>query len=136
MILLLLFLNLNNFWIGDSIAHGYRQALKENGDTKVGRTPAEIVKVIKNKKDLIKNKTIYLSSGYANCRDVKNIELEIKLLKEYGCSDIFVLGLSETNVSGNKVLKNICESEKIHYIGTFQSGKDGVHPKSYKKYWR
>ena len=120
-----------NFWIGDSIAHGYRVYRSEEGITRIGNPPSKILKEIKGINSL-KGKNVYLSTGYANLPDTTTIKIQIKELKKRSPNRIYILGLAKKNKIGNNFLRDLSSKNGCIFIGPFTPSLDGIHPKSYK----
>ena len=121
------------YYIGDSIAEGYKNAAKANGDTQVGRSPAAVLDAINKGPDLTGQKVV-LSTGLSNNpNDLNSVGLQFAALKNKGVnpSDIQVLGVGSKFNNYNPVLGGIAQQNGAQFGGGFEAGADGVHPKSY-----
>lgn len=128
-------------FIGDSIAEGYKKASNASGDTKVGRSPQQVLTAINDnlKKDpnAYKGKQVYLSTGLSNnVQDTATVEKQLATLKAAGAI-VTVYGVSNTldkQVSGakptelNQKLGQMAASSGAKFLGGFNASSDNVHP--------
>ena len=122
-------------YVGDSIAHGYKQHNKGYGVTKVGanqRTVMNYVSLMKNECD-----KIYLSSGISNNpTDTQIVDQQLKVLFD-AKKEVILFGSSkEFPKYGNQLnnnLSSLCSKySNCTFRGGFTPSKDKVHPVNYK----
>jgi peptidoglycan L-alanyl-D-glutamate endopeptidase CwlK len=121
------------YFIGDSIAEGLKTAAGGQGDTKVGRSPAQVLQAIQNAPSLSGRK-IVLSTGLSNNpADMSSVSQQFQALRAKGVnpSDISVVGLGSRFNNLNPTLGNLVSQQGANFSGGFQAGADGVHPASY-----
>ena len=121
-------------FIGDSIAHGYKQSHRAQGDTRIGASSKEVLDKVKSTKC---NKVV-LSSGISNSvNDFVSVEKQLTYLNTKEVK-IVLLGTSKTFPNrGNLLnikLNSICSKyTNCTFNGGFIASKDNVHPRSYKE---
>ena len=121
-------------FIGDSIAHGYKQSHRAQGDTRVGASSKEVLNKVKSTKC---NKVV-LSSGISNSvNDFVSVEKQLSYLNTKEV-EVVLLGTSKTFPKrGNLLnikLNSICSKyTNCTFNGGFIASKDNVHPRSYKE---
>lgn len=122
------------FVIGDSIAHGFA-GRSGNGsdadDTKVGRSAAKVLEILKTRGDKLKGMLIDLSTGIANSPgDLASVEAQLSYLKSMGAR-VRVLGVSnsfsEKNGGLNQKLEQMAKKYGFYFYGGYKGGADGVH---------
>ena len=121
------------YFIGDSIADGLKTAARGQGDTMVGRSPAQVLQAIQNAPSLSGRK-IVLSTGLSNNPDdMASVAQQFQALKAKGVnpSDISVVGLGSRFNNLNQPLGSLVSQQGANFSGGFQAGADGVHPASY-----
>ena len=78
----------SQFVIGDSIAHGFAGRSGNGSDTsdsQVGRSAANVLKILQSKGDSLKGMLIDLSTGIANSPgDIASVEQQLSYLKSIG----------------------------------------------------
>lgn len=122
-------------YIGDSIAHGYKQQNKGHGVTKVGANPRTVLNYV----SLMKNDCdkIYLSSGISNNpTDTQMIDQQLKVLFD-AKKEVILFGTSNDFPKyGNQLnynLSSLCSKyTNCTFRGGFTPSKDKVHPTNYK----
>lgn len=130
-------------FFGDSIAHGYKNANKAAGVTKVGASPSQVLSQINTylkSNPSLTGKTVYLSSGYSNGTSATNLDVikkQINTLKGAG-ANVILLGVSKTfkgsgdmGTKMNNQLSTIAGETGAKFMGGFDASKDNIHPKSY-----
>ena len=121
-------------FIGDSIAQGYKQSHRAQGDTRVGSPSKEVLNKVKSTKC---NKVL-LSSGISNSvNDFDSVEKQLVYLNTKEVK-VVLLGVSKTfPKKGNLLnikLNSICSKyTNCTFNGGFIASKDNVHPRSYKE---
>lgn len=121
-------------FIGDSIAQGYKQSHRAQGNTRVGASSKEVLNKVKSTKC---NKVV-LSSGISNSvNDFVSVEKQMSYLNTKEVK-VVLLGTSKTfPKKGNLLnikLNSICSKyPNCTFNGGFIASKDNVHPKSYKE---
>ena len=121
-------------FIGDSIAQGYKQASRAQGDTRIGASSKEVLNKVKSTKC---NKVV-LSSGISNSvNDFVSVEKQLSYLNTKEVK-VVLLGVSKTfPKKGNLLnikLNSICSKySTCTFNGGFIASKDNVHPKSYRE---
>ena len=128
-------------FVGDSVAHGYKQAYSArygalNGTTEIGASASKVLQMLKGTQN-IKCHTIVLSTGISNSPTSFNIvDHQIQWLNT---QDVNVLLLGTSNrfpKYGNELnikLNSICgKYSNCRFLGGFTPSKDMVHPKQYK----
>lgn len=121
-------------FIGDSIAQGYKQSHRAQGDTRVGAPSKEVLNKVKSTKC---NKVV-LSSGISNSvNDFVSVEKQLIYLNTKEVK-VVLLGVSKTFPKrGNLLnikLNSICSKyTNCTFNGGFVASKDNIHPKSYKE---
>ena len=121
-------------FIGDSIAQGYKQSHRAQGDARVGASSKEVL----NKVKLTKCNKVVLSSGISNSvNDFVSVEKQLIYLNTKEVK-VVLLGASKTFPKrGNLLnikLKSICSKyPTCTFNGGFIASKDNVHPRSYKE---
>jgi hypothetical protein len=128
------------FVIGDSIAHGFAGRSgdgSESEDTMVGRSAANVLKILQSRGDKLKGMLIDLSTGIANSpEDYKSVEAQLLYLKSVGAR-VRVLGVadpfSKKNNGINEKLDQMVKSNGFYFYGGYKGSSDGVHgtPKDY-----
>ena len=121
------------YFIGDSIAEGLKTAARGQGDTKVGRSPAQVLQAIQNAPSL-NGRKIVLSTGLSNNPDdMASVAQQFEALRAKGVnpSDISVVGLGSRFDNLNPTLGKLVTQQGANFSGGFQAGADGVHPASY-----
>jgi len=128
------------FVIGDSIAHGFAGRSgngSDSEDTMVGRSAANVLKILKLRGDKLKGMLIDLSTGIANSlEDYKSVEEQLSYLKSIGAK-VRVLGVadpfSKKNNGINEKLDQMVKSNGFYFYGGYKGSSDGVHgtPKDY-----
>ena len=121
------------YFIGDSIAAGLKTAAHGQGDTKVGRSPAQVLQAIQNAPSL-NGRKIVLSTGLSNNPgDMASVAQQFEALRAKGVnpSDISVVGLGSRFDNLNPTLGKLVTQQGANFSGGFQAGADGVHPASY-----
>jgi len=137
-----------DFFIGDSIASGFaghngpNQQLvsKPNGETMVGAQPGQVLQMISRRKDDIKGKTVFLSSGATNAYTnvpYDSIERQLTMLKQAGAKQVILGGVSSDAASKgypdfkseeiNNKLKALAAAGGAGFGGSFTT-TDGLHP--------
>lgn len=128
------------FFIGDSIAHGYRG--KGQGITKMGMNPSwvlgQVNHLLKKNPNALAGKTVVLSSGLSNNhQDLASVEQQLKTLKGAG-ANVMLLGVAnQFSVNGgngrsmNAGLADLAGRYGVAFNGGFNAGRDNVHPASY-----
>jgi len=122
------------FVIGDSIAHGFAGRSgkgTDSDDTQVGRSAANVLKILKAKGDALQGKLIDLSTGIANSKDdFSSVESQLSYLKSIGAK-VRVLGVSDTfsqkNGGINEKLNELVRKYGFYFYGGFRGGKDQIH---------
>lgn len=121
-------------FIGDSIAHGYKQSHRAQGITRVGASSKEVLNKVKSTKC---NKVV-LSSGISNSvNDFVSVEKQLIYLNNKEVK-VVLLGTSKTFPKrGNLLnikLNSVCSKyPTCTFNGGFIASKDNIHPKSYKE---
>lgn len=116
-------------YIGDSIAHGYRMFNHAEGITKVGASPKEVEKMLKQNPPGDK---VVLSTGASNnCSDIKTIKANIALAG-FLYKNVDLLSAPYCGIELNDKLKQVCKNNCTFIPVT--PGKDGIHPDNYRKY--
>ena len=115
-------------YIGDSIAEGYKLAVKADGITKVGASPQEVEEMLKQNPV---GDTVVLSTGASNdCKNVAGVQRNITLA-HFLYNKVYVLGApycgSMVEMEMRQRCTNGCEFVPV------TPGKDGIHPQYYKK---
>ena len=128
------------FVIGDSIAHGFAGRSgngSESEDTMVGRSAANVLKILQSRGDKLKGMLIDLSTGIANSpEDYKSVEAQLLYLKSVGAR-VRVLGVgnpfSKKHNGLNEKLSQMVKSNGFYFYGGYNGATDGVHgtPKDY-----
>lgn len=128
------------FYIGDSIADGHKNANKADGNTKIGRSPAQvrdaITSIAAGNPDALRGKAVFLSSGLSNNPvDLVNVEKQLDMLKRMGAK-VTLSGVSNSYPKGdpnkmNAALAQLASKYGAAFTGGFTAGKDNVHPKAY-----
>jgi hypothetical protein len=122
---------------GDSLGDGMRKAKKLPGDTKVGRTPKEILAAIEGYDTAaIKGKNVLLSCGAANnaFQVASYLPRQLSFLKKEGAARIVVIGVSDKQANldpaaVNGQIEKIVRNAGCIYGGAIRNaGSDGVHP--------
>jgi hypothetical protein len=134
-----------SFVIGDSIAHGFAGRGGNGGDaddSKVGRSAAKVLEILKARGDKLKGALIDLSTGIANSlSDFASVETQLSYLKSIGAR-VRVLGVgnqwSSRNGNVNQKLEQIVKKYGFYFYGGFDASGDkelGVHgdSKAYKQ---
>ena len=124
----------SQFVIGDSIAHGFAGRSGNGSDTsdsQVGRSAANVLKILQSKGDSLKGMLIDLSTGIANSPgDIASVEQQLSYLKSIGAR-VRVLGLantfSEKNGNLNQKLEQIVKKYGFYFYGGYKGSSDGVH---------
>ena len=122
------------FVIGDSIAHGFAGRSgngSDSEDTMVGRSAANVLKILKSRGDKLKGMLIDLSTGIANSpEDYKSVGEQLSYLKSIGAR-VRVLGVanpfSKKNNGMNEKLDQMVKSNGFYFYGGFKGSADGVH---------
>lgn len=122
------------FVIGDSIAHGFAGRSgngNETSDTQVGRSAANVLKILKSKGDALKGMLVDLSTGIANSTDdFSSVEEQLSYLKSVGAR-VRVLGVgnefSKTKGGINEKLSQLASKYGFYFYGGYPGGKDKVH---------
>ena len=122
------------FVIGDSIAHGFAGRSgngSDSEDTMVGRSAANVLKILKLRGDKLKGMLIDLSTGIANSpEDYKSVEEQLSYLKSMGAR-VRVLGVadpfSKKNNGINEKLDQMVKSNGFYFYGGYKGSADGVH---------
>ena len=124
------------FVIGDSIAHGFAGRSGSGSgtsDTQVGRSAANVLKILQSKGDSLKGMLIDLSTGIANSKDdIVSVEAQLSYLKSIGAR-VRVLGVgnqwSEKNGDINSKLAALVSKYGFYFYGGFDAKDDklGVH---------
>jgi hypothetical protein len=122
------------FVIGDSIAHGFAGRSgngSESEDTMVGRSAANVLKILQSRGDKLKGMLIDLSTGIANSpEDYKSVEAQLLYLKSVGAR-VRVLGVadpfSKKNNGINEKLDQMVKSNGFYFYGGYKGATDGVH---------
>ena len=128
-------------FVGDSVAHGYKQAYSArygalNGTTEVGASASKVLQMLKGT-DNIKCHTVVLSSGISNSPTAYSVvDRQIQWLQTQNVN-VLLLGTSNRFPKyGNELnikLNSICgKYSNCRFLGGFSPSKDKVHPKSYK----
>lgn len=129
--------NGGRFYLGDSIAHGYKSSDKGNGITKVGATPAQILDNIKKNPNQFKGQTVYLSSGLSNNpNDIASVEAQLQALSSEG-ANVKLIGVSNSFKGSTKMgtqmngqLQGLAQKYNVEFLGGFTpADKAKVHPK-------
>lgn len=155
--------NKNNlFFIGDSIAHGYRTSNSGQGITKGGMNTTwirgQLDSLLAKNPNALKGKTVVLSSGYSNevhkptvslvdhktiiqpdeAKALSNIDYMVSRLKSAN-ANVVLLGVADSYAlyggNGqrmNNQLAQIAQKNGVLFNGGFSNTKDNVHPSSYK----
>jgi hypothetical protein len=128
----------NTVFIGDSIAHGLKDAAKGEGNTKVGRKPSEVLSEMeKMGPESFKGKKVVLSTGLSNdTADLESVRKQMQFLKDAG-ADVQIAGMSNSRedlAPGNQQLQQLSSEYGYSFMGGFDAGKDKIHPTSYGKY--
>ena len=128
------------FVIGDSIAHGFAGRSgkgSESEDTMVGRSAANVLKILQSRGDKLKGMLIDLSTGIANSTtDFASVEAQLSYLKSMGAR-VRVLGVgnpfSKKHDGLNEKLSQMVKSKGFYFYGGYDGATDGVHgtPKDY-----
>jgi GH24 family phage-related lysozyme (muramidase) len=124
--------------IGDSVARGLegkQGAGTETDAQMVGRSSKGVLDYIKSQdKGSFKDKTIRLSSGILNSpSDLKSVEEQLKYLKEAGAK-VQLVGVPTNNPKFaplNNKLKELAKQYGASWMGGYEAGQDGIHPKDY-----
>jgi hypothetical protein len=122
------------FVIGDSIAHGFAGRSgngSDSEDTMVGRSAANVLKILKSRGDKLKGMLIDLSTGIANSpEDYKSVGEQLSYLKSIGAR-VRVLGVadpfSKKNNGMNEKLDQMVKSNGFYFYGGYKGSADGVH---------
>lgn len=122
------------FVIGDSIAHGFAGRSGNGGDaddTKVGRSAAKVLEILKARGDKLKGALVDLSTGIANSTgDFASVEAQLSYLKTIGAR-VRILGVSnkfsKDNNGINEKLSQIVSKYGFYFYGGYKGGSDGVH---------
>ena len=128
------------FVIGDSIAHGFAGRSgdgSDSEDTMVGRSAANVLKILQSRGDKLKGMLIDLSTGIANSpEDYKSVGEQLSYLKSIGAR-VRVLGVgnpfSKKNNGMNEKLDQMVKSNGFYFYGGYKGDADGIHgtPKDY-----
>lgn len=129
------------YFIGDSIAHGYKEANGGEGWTKVGINPKTVLLYLTNSilktPSTYRSRKIYLSTGLSNDTSaVVDVAEQLRRLKVAGVK-VSVFGISNQYPSGNPAklnatLAHLCKTYGHTFLGGFEPGKDKIHPANYK----
>lgn len=129
------------YFVGDSIAHGYKEANGGEGWTKEGISPKTVLMYLTNSilktPSLYRTRKVYLSTGFMNDTSATaDVAEQLRRLKVAGVK-VNVFGISNQYPSGNPVrlnaiLANLCKTYGHTFLGGFESGKDKIHPANYK----
>ncbi len=122
------------FVIGDSIAHGFAGRSgsgSETSDTQVGRSAANVLKILQSKGNSLKGMLIDLSTGIANSvGDFTSVEAQLSYLKSIGAR-VRVLGVgnefSKTKGGINEKLAQLVSKYGFYFYGGYPGAKDKVH---------
>lgn len=122
------------FVIGDSIAHGFAGRSgngSETSDTQVGRSAANVLKILRSKGDSLKGMLIDLSTGIANSvGDFTSVEAQLSYLKSIGAR-VRVLGVahsfSKKNGDINEKLGQLAKKYGFYFYGGYKGSSDGIH---------
>lgn len=124
------------FVIGDSIAHGFAGRSGSGSvasDTQVGRSAANVLKILQSKGDSLKGMLVDLSTGIANSKDdIASVEAQLSYLKSIGAR-VRVLGVgnqwSIKNGDVNSKLASLVSKYGFYFYGGFDAKDDklGVH---------
>lgn len=121
-------------FIGDSIAQGYKQSHRAQGNTRVGASSKEVLNKVKS----TKCDKVVLSSGISNSvNDFVSVEKQLSYLNTKEVK-VVLLGTSKTfPKKGNLLnikLNSVCSKyTNCTFNGGFIASKDNVHPRSYKE---
>lgn len=122
------------FVIGDSIAHGFAGRSgsgSETSDTQVGRSPANVLKILQSKGNSLNGMLVDLSTGIANnIEDFTSVEAQLSYLKSIGAR-VRVLGVgnefSKTKGGINEKLSQLTSKYGFYFYGGYPGAKDKVH---------
>ena len=122
------------FVIGDSIAHGFAGRSgngSETSDTQVGRSAANVLKILQSKGDSLKGMLVDLSTGIANSPgDLASVESQLSYLKSIGAR-VRVLGVahpfSKENGGINEKLEQLVKRYGFYFYGGYKGSADKVH---------
>jgi len=122
------------FVIGDSIAHGFAGRSgsgSETSDTQVGRSPANVLKILQAKGNSLNGMLIDLSTGIANnVDDFASVEAQMSYLKSVGAR-VRILGVgnefSKTKGGINEKLAQLASKHGFYFYGGYPGAKDKVH---------
>ena len=127
-----------NCFVGDSIAHGYKQANNALGVTRIGANTNTVYGFVK--RSSVVCKSIILSSGISNSPTNFNaVEKQLQFLKQENIP-VILLGAS-TNFPkyGNELnikLNYLCSKyPNCKFDGGYIASRDRVHPRTYNKRW-
>lgn len=128
------------FFVGDSIADGFKRYHGNKGYTKVGADPKTVLFYLKNSvlksPSTYRTKDVYVSTGLSNnVSDLETIANQLRELKLVGVK-VFVFGISTTfphdnPIKLNALLQNLCKTYGHTFLGGFKAGKDNIHPASW-----
>ena len=128
------------YYIGDSIAEGFRTAARGAGNTQVGRSPRAVYDaILETPADQLQGKAVVLSTGLSNAHseaDIGIVEKQIAALKSLGVQahDILILGVGDrADFDGlNDRLTGIARGAGATFTGPlYNLSPDHVHPRSY-----
>lgn len=128
------------FFVGDSIADGFRKNNGGSGMTKVGANPKTVMTflqatVLKNP-SAYKSRTVYLSTGMSNdFSQTATIAQQMSELQSAGIK-AHVFGVSNTYpkknpTEMNNFLQQLCHKHGMKFLGGFNAGSDNIHPANY-----
>lgn len=121
--------------LGDSIAQGFGQANGYNVQAKVGDSPQAVLDRINGlPEDGVKGHTVLLSSGASNNpQQLTLVQQQIKALMDRGAAGVRLYGVGPAVGNGvNDGLRQIAADTGATFSPLPQTGKDGVHPASYR----
>lgn len=118
-------------YIGDSIAHGYKEYNNGKGITKVGANPSTVLSYLE-KADLDNIKNLVLSTGISNnCKQRSQVEKQFQHIR-YKNINLQILLLNSPYCKNYIFLKQLCTNDHNCRLVTFPT-TDGIHPTNYKR---
>lgn len=121
-----------SFYVGDSIAEGYKIANMGNGITKIGASPDKVLNFLNNTPT--KQDSLVLSTGASNdCSNINQIQENIRIASSK-TKQLLVLSAPYCGEEVNKSIKDTCYSLASCQVGEVKAGADGIHPKTYERF--
>lgn len=123
------------YFFGDSIAVGYGKDYP--GRRQVGASPALVRDFLKSSlrqnPTAFNNQIVNLSTGVSNNpSDFGAIKEQLELLKSTGATVNLFGASNQRYARENEKLKGLALEYGVNFLGGFNAGPDGVHPKSYE----